>query len=120
MAKGLRSKSKRANRAALRAEITIPMQIQRQEKIAQKIKDGLNETAKSKSISTLRSAFNLNGSRINKTKNNTEKEEESVAKVTSSSSTSVIIDGSITDVPPKKRSGSKPRLNVNKELTWFK
>ena len=108
MAKGLRSKSKRANRAALRAEITIPMQIQRQETIAQKIKDGLNETAKSKSISTLRSA--LNGSRAIKIKHTAE---EPVAKVSSSSKP-------VDSEAPKKRSGSKPRLNVNKELTWFK
>lgn len=107
MAKGLRSKAKRANRAALREQLTIPMQIQRQENIAKKIKEGLNETAKSKSISTIRSA--LNGSRAVAAK---KVASEPVSEVASSSKTVAI--------EPKKRSGSKPRINPNKELSWFK
>lgn len=107
MAKGLRSKAKRANRAALRAQITIPMQIQRQETIAKSIKDGLVESAKSKSISTLRSAFNGAKGRVAK-----------VAPVAEVAAKPVVVESKLE--APKKRTGSKPRLNVNKELTWFK
>ncbi len=43
MAKGLRSKVKRANRAELRKKLSIPIQVARQEMIAKKLNESLKQ-----------------------------------------------------------------------------
>ena len=118
MAKGLRSKVKRANRATLREQLTIPLQKKRQEAIAKKIIDDLNTSTNA--LNTLRSTLQKDAK-----KSNTD-----TTDATDSMVTDKVIDAPkeketkveiITqERSNRKRTGSKPRNNPNKELVWFK
>ena len=118
MAKGLRSKVKSANRATLREQLTIPLQKKRQEAIAKKIKDDLNTSTNA--LNTLRSTLQKDAkkSNINTTDATDSMFTEKVMEAPKEKETKVEI---ITqEQSNRKRTGSKPRNNPNKELVWFK
>ena len=104
MAKGLRSKVKRANRTALRESLTIPLQVKRQQEISLKIKEDLKKSSGS-TIANLKSLISKPSSNVT---DEVEPEMEEVIQFEDHTPTA------------RKRSGSKPRRNGNKELTWFK
>lgn len=114
MAKGLRSKVKRANRAAIREKLTIPLQKIRQEAISQNIKDSLN-VAKGKSIRNLKSVLDSSSS------SSLSHADEASAEIDAEAIIDDAKEGQVVEerVKSKKR-GSKPRNNPGKELVWFK
>ena len=116
MAKGLRSKEKRANRTKLRNELTIPAMAARQKIIAKRISDDL-EKSSGKTINNLKAVFGNKKSVISKPKEESKSDDqktkgvgENIAKLTRYSQ---------IELPTKKKTGSKPRINPNKELVWF-
>jgi hypothetical protein len=102
MAKGLRSKVKRANRTSLRERLTLPIQKKRQEEISKKIEEDL-ALVKGNTMTNLRnklSGFKHEVKIVELPKLKEEFNPEST-KTT-------------------KKKGSKPRNNPGKELVWFK
>ena len=119
MAKGVRSKVKRANRAALRESLTKPIIKHRTEKIAQSIKEELKKSSGS-TIASLRKAFGGKAPVSNVTSGaaaSVEVEEDEDMNVDDTSKKS---KGSISKEEfTTKKKGSKPRHNPGKELVWF-
>ena len=130
MAKGLRSKCKRANRAHFRKTLTNPIIKKRAELISQAIKEGLEDKEGVSTINALRSTFQIASSGTAAAAGNDmvvdeeegaeeeeeEEEEEEVVEVGETFKSSKTLS---KEAFLKKR-GSKPRINPGKELVWFK
>ena len=128
MAKGLRSKCKRANRAHFRKTLTNPIIKKRAELISQAIKEGLEDKEGVSTINALRSTFQIASSGAAAAENDMvvdeeegveeedEEEEEEVVEVGETFKSSKTLS---KEAFLKKR-GSKPRINPGKELVWFK
>ena len=130
MAKGLRSKCKRANRAHFRKTLTNPIIKKRAELISQAIKEGLEDKEGVSTINALRSTFQIASSGAAAAAGNDmvvdeeegaeeeeeEEEEEEVVEVGETFKSSKTLS---KEAFLKKR-GSKPRINPGKELVWFK
>ena len=127
MAKGLRSKCKRANRAHFRKTLTNPIIKKRAELISQAIKEGLEDKEGVSTINALRSTFQIASSGAAAAAENKmvvdeeegeeeEEEEEEVVEVGETFKSSKTLS---KEAFLKKR-GSKPRINPGKELVWFK
>ena len=130
MAKGLRSKCKRANRAHFRKTLTNPIIKKRAELISQAIKEGLEDKEGVSTINALRSTFQIasSGAAAAAAAENDmvvdeeegveeeEEEEEEVVEVGETFKSSKTLS---KEAFLKKR-GSKPRINPGKELVWFK
>ena len=122
MAKGLRSKCKRANRAQIRKTLTNPIIKKRAEAISQSIKDGLVNKEGVSSIDALKSAFQASSSSLPNISEaeesmavemeEEEEEEEETGEEFKSSRT-------LAKEAFKKKRGSKARVNPGKELVWF-
>lgn len=124
MAKGLRSKCKRANRAQIRKTLTNPIIKKRAEAISQSIKDGLVNKEGVSSIDALKSAFQASSSslpNISETEDSMavdmedeeEEEEEETGEEFKSSRT-------LAKEAFMKKKGSKAKVNPGKQLVWFK
>lgn len=107
MAKGLRSKSKRKNRTALREAICIPRIKKDQELLSQKLLESFNQK-NGETIIGLKSVLSLAPSRVDAADLESRMEE----------SDSKPIAPAPEKVKPSK--GSKPRVNPGKTLAWFK
>jgi Ran GTPase-activating protein (RanGAP) involved in mRNA processing and transport len=128
MAKGLRSKCKRANRAHFRKTLTNPIIKKRAELISKAIKEGLEDKEGVSTINALRSTFQVasSGAAVAVAENDMivdeeevedeEEEEEEVEEVGETFKSSKTLS---KEAFLKKR-GSKPRINPGKELVWFK
>ena len=132
MAKGLRSKCKRANRAHFRKTLTNPIIKKRAELISKAIKEGLEDKEGVSTINALRSTFQVasSGAAIavavavaendmivdEEEVEDEEEEEEEVEEVGETFKSSKTLS---KEAFLKKR-GSKPRINPGKELVWFK
>jgi CO dehydrogenase/acetyl-CoA synthase beta subunit len=116
MAKGLRSKCKRANRAQLRKTLSDPIIKKRAENIAIKIKEGLENKAGVTTINALKNAFKAAGSAEEDmiVEEDEEEEEEEEEGVEFKSNRTLAKEEFI------KKRGSKARVNPGKELVWFK
>lgn len=125
MAKGLRSKDKRANRSKLRNEITIPAMKIRQEIIAKRLSDDLKESS-GKSITHLKKVLSNNKaseSKTSKTSSSSNTVEDDIKtkgvgenKAKLHKYSKIILPTAATTI---KKRGSKARNNPNKELVWF-
>jgi hypothetical protein len=133
MAKGLRSKGKRANRTELRKVLTIPIIKKQTEKVASKLQDGLKQKNKSTTILSLRKvlvARNKNAGKgggvmlanglaqamagkEEKDAGDDEMDEEVEGEEGQPSNTQKSKEEFV------KRKGSKPRNNPGKEMVWF-
>lgn len=114
MAKGIRSKSKRANRSLIRKTLTEPMMRERQNVMSAAIKKDLEEKNGS-SLKTLSKA--LGNSEVMKDDDDESEEEE---EITLPHTTDRKKEGfSFLRRNPKTK-GSKPRNNPGKQLEWFK
>jgi len=109
MAKGLRSKSKRKNRAALRATLSEPIIKQRQEKMAEELKINL-EMKSGDTIVNLKNVLNI--SKIPPNDNN-DTEIENMIEIDDSNTSS-------SKIKPKVFKGSRKSKISNKTLVWFK
>jgi hypothetical protein len=120
MAKGLRSKDKRANRTKLRQEITIPAMAARQEIIAKRISDDLNKST-GKSLNKLKAVFGQKSTNSKKPETVSKPaEDDIITKGVGENIAKLHKYSKITlPVATKKKIGSKPRNNHNKELVWF-
>jgi hypothetical protein len=127
MAKGIRSKVKRANRTRLRKEIFLPNIKKRQETLHKQLVADLKSKG-GNSIQNLRSKLmpvrgkavddKMDAEGVGSDDEDEDEEEEQV------------LDGLGENVDRKalveeaqnvgKKRGSKPRINPNKELVWFK
>jgi CO dehydrogenase/acetyl-CoA synthase beta subunit len=127
MAKGLRSKCKRANRAHFRKTLTNPIIKKRAELISKAIKEGLEDKEGVSTINALRSTIQVASSGAAAVAENDmivdeeeaedeEEEEEEVEDVGETFKSSKTLS---KEAFLKKR-GSKPRINPGKELVWFK
>jgi CO dehydrogenase/acetyl-CoA synthase beta subunit len=121
MAKGMRSKCKRANRAQIRKTLTAPLIKKRAEAISKKIKEGLENKDGVNTINALKGAFQLAGSSAAPTDENMlveadeeEEEEEEEAEEEFKSNRTLAKEEFI------KKRGSKARVNPGKQLVWFK
>lgn len=120
MAKGLRSKCKRANRSMIRKTLTDPLMRQRQAEMAEALAKELAEK-RGDSIKTLASLLPGNVVK-NEVADEMEDDEE----------TEVAAGGNVPKTGSKqkgfsflrrsstKAKGSKPRNNPGKEMVWFK
>eukprot|EP00428_Durinskia_dybowskii_P064013 CAMPEP_0170385114 /NCGR_PEP_ID=MMETSP0117_2-20130122/16347_1 /TAXON_ID=400756 /ORGANISM="Durinskia baltica, Strain CSIRO CS-38" /LENGTH=120 /DNA_ID=CAMNT_0010640885 /DNA_START=50 /DNA_END=409 /DNA_ORIENTATION=+ len=120
MAKGLRSKCKRANRSLIRKTLTEPIMRQRQAEMSEALKKELAEK-RGDSITTLASLLPGNKAEIKKDEEDMEDENEEDAT-----------DNQQGGQLPKsgkqkgfsflrrnpKQKGSKPRSNPGKEMVW--
>jgi Protein of unknown function (DUF2423) len=120
MAKGMRSKCKRANRAQIRKTLTAPLIKKRAETISRKIKEGLENKDGVNTINALKGAFQLAGSSAATADENMlveadeeEEEEEEVEEEFKSNRT-------LAKEEFMKKRGSKARVNPGKQLVWFK
>lgn len=124
MAKGLRSKCKRANRAQLRKVLSDPIIKKRVEVLSEKIKEGLKVKTGVSSISALKNAFQAASSNQQTTEedmttedieeDDEEEEEEEEEEQEFKSKRQLAKEEFI------KKRGSKARVNPGKELVWFK
>lgn len=124
MAKGIRSKSKRANRSLIRKTLTEPITRKRQELIAESIRRDLAEKG-GDSIKSLASL--LPGAKAEKGDTDEMEQEEELedggveaqqgGKLAKTGSKQKGFSFLRRDLKPK---GSKPRNNPGKELVWFK
>ena len=128
MAKGLRSKCKRANRAHFRKTLTNPIIKKRAELISKAIKEGLEDKEGVSTINALRSTFQVasSGAAVAVAENDmivdeegVEDEEEEEVEVEEVGETFKSSKTLSKEAFLKKR-GSKPRINPGKELVWFK
>lgn len=111
MAKSLRSKSMRKNRSLLRKNVSEPIAIKRQEKLAEEMKK-ISQDRNGSTILGLKSVFAVNVENLPELKTDVAMDED--------------IEPSIA--PPKMsvnekfkaKKGSKARNNPKKELVWFK
>ena len=119
MAKGLRSKCKRANRAQLRKTLSDPIIKKRAELISKSIKEGLEKKEGVSTINALKSAFQAVNSSATSTEEDMtieeedEEEEEEEGEEFKSKRT-------LAKEEFIKKRGSKARINPGKELVWFK
>jgi hypothetical protein len=123
MAKGLRSKSKRANRALIRKTVTAPIVQQRQAQMAEALRKELEEK-RGDSIRNLASL--MPGAKVQKDEDEMDgDEEEDAADVEAQQGGKIAKTGSkqkgfsFLRRDPKTK-GSKPRNNPGKEMVWFK
>lgn len=127
MAKGIRSKKMRKNRAQIRKTVALPIIRKRQEKLAEALKKDLEKKA-GKTITGLKGIFSKsNEKKTSKTVSNGEdvegseeedsdEEEEEEVEVQNVKNKMLVI-GKPT---MKVKKGSKPKINPNKPLVWFK
>mmetsp|Transcript_13795 Transcript_13795/g.18867 ORF Transcript_13795/g.18867 Transcript_13795/m.18867 type:complete len:113 (-) Transcript_13795:66-404(-) len=112
MAKGLRSKSKRKNRAALRATLSEPIIKQRQENMAEELKNNL-EMKSGDTIVNLKNVLNISNAVVANSiidhgmENDLETDEATNSKLSIKSK-------------PKVFKGSRKSRGSNKTLVWFK
>lgn len=133
MAKGLRSKCKRANRTELRKAVSIPIIKKQQERVATKLQDGLKQKNKSTTILSLRKvlvARNKNAGKgggvslANGLAQAMAGKEEQDAGDDGMDEEEEGEEGQPSNKQKAKeefvkRKGSKPRNNPGKELVWF-
>ena len=124
MAKGMRSKCKRANRSLLRKNLTLPIIAKRVEKVSNLIANDLMGKESKSSMLALKKAFQTDKN-VNTT--NDEGEEEDEVDITGDyeHEANNIVDQSESKAAKRikslcvKRTGSKPRNNPGKQLVWF-
>lgn len=117
MAKGLRSKCKRHNRALIRKNLTEPINRKRQEEMAAALQKELDER-KGTSIRSLTLLAGKDATNVEMAENEDEgsedeEEEEPVKEGAKKKGFSFLRRN------PKSK-GSKPRNNPGKKLEWFK
>ena len=121
MAKGLRSKGKRANRAQLRLTLSGPIIKKRAEVIAKSIKEGLENKKGVASIEALKSAFQAASSTTASAEEDmTIEEEEEEEEEEEDEGEEFKSKRTLAKEEFKKKRGSKARINPGKELVWFK
>ena len=131
MAKGLRSKCKRANRAHFRKTLTNPIIKKRAELISQAIKEGLEDKEGVSTINALRSTFQVassgaaaavseNSMIVDDEEGDEEEEEEEEEVVEEEVGETFKSSKTLSKEAFLKKRGSKPRINPGKELVWFK
>ncbi len=112
MAKGIRSKAKRQNRSALRATLSHPQIKKRQEDLAEALRKDLDEKNGS-TIKGLKGIFPVGGlstASIAVQQATMEVDEENKVELKKKSNKLE---------KPKVVKGSKARINLKKELSWF-
>ena len=137
MAKGLRSKCKRAARSELRKVLTIPIIKKQTERVALKLQDGLKQKNKSTSILSLRKVLVARNKNAGKGKGTSlanglaqamaGKEEKDAGDDDDADEMDAEDEGEEGQQSNKqkskeefvKRKGSKPRNNPGKEMVWF-
>ena len=123
MAKGLRSKCKRANRAQLRKTLSDPIIKKRAELISKSIKEGLEKKEGVTTINALKSAFQTaNGSAASTEEDMTVEEEDEEEEEEEEEDEGEEFKSKRTLAKEEfiKKRGSKARINPGKELVWFK
>ena len=120
MAKGLRSKGKRANRAQLRLTLSGPIIKKRAEVIAKSIKEGLENKKGVASIEALKSAFQAASSTTANAEEDMTIEEEEEEEEEEDEGEEFKSKRTLAKEEFKKKRGSKARINPGKELVWFK
>lgn len=114
MAKGIRSKCKRANRSLIRKTITEPMMRERQDVMAAAIKKDLDE----KNGSSLKDTSKSLGNSVVMKDEDDESEEEEEQTLPHTTDRKKKDFNFLRRNPTTK--GSKPRSNPGKKLEWFK
>lgn len=114
MAKGIRSKCKRANRSLIRKNITEPMMRERQDLMAAAIKKDLDE----KNGSTLSGISKALGNNVTMKDDDDESEEEATLPHTTDRKKKDF--NFLRRTGNTKSKGSKARVNPGKTLEWFK
>ena len=124
MAKGLRSKCKRANRAQLRKTLSDPIIKKRAELISIKIKDGLADKVGVTTFNALKSAFQASGGAVASAEEEmtveAEGEEEEEEEEEEDEGVEFKSNRTLAKEEFIKKRGSKARVNPGKELVWFK
>lgn len=117
MAKGLRSKCKRHNRALIRKNLTEPINRKRQEEMAAALQKELDER-KGTSIRSLTLLPGKDGADVKMAGNEEEEESEEEEEEPVKDNTKKKGFNFLRRNPKTK--GSKPRNNPGKQLEWFK
>lgn len=129
MAKSLRSKSKRKNRAALREKLVIPKIKKTTEELAKKLQESLKQKGGSSILAlkaVLRPKETMETSQSSEQTVDTLEQgvnEEAEDEAEEDEAEEVNDEQSAKRAKPAaqiRRKGSKPRANVGKELVWFK
>lgn len=116
MAKGIRSKSKRANRSLIRKNLTEPMMRERQNVMAAAIKKDLEE----KNGSSLNGISQTLGAKAVVMKDDDDESEEEEEITLPHTTDRGKKDFNFLRRSNPKTKGSKPRSNPGKQLEWFK
>lgn len=121
MAKGLRSKCKRANRAQLRKTLSDPIIKKRAELISKSIKEGLEKKEGVSTIDALKSAFQAaNGAVTSAEDDMTIEDEEDEEEEEGEEGEEFKSKRTLAKEEFIKKRGSKARVNPGKQLVWFK
>lgn len=115
MAKGIRSKRMRKNRAGLRKSFAQPIVDKRQEKIAQAIEDQLKEK-RGETIKALKNVLS-SGVKLRKVKAAAMEVVQDVAEKKTEDKAKKV--KARIEIIKTKASGSKARPNPTKQLEWF-
>jgi ribosomal protein L12E/L44/L45/RPP1/RPP2 len=121
MAKGLRSKGKRANRAQLRKTLVDPIIKKRVETLHKALKERLKESREGISnFDSLKSAFQAASSGGDSVAGDMAIEEEEEEQEEEEEGEEFKSKRTIAKEEFIKKRGSKARINPGKQLVWFK